>query len=85
VQRPALHRNHLAFSDGRLAEIFISNNKCGSHSDAAARDAAMVCSLALQYGVPLELIRNALNRDAHGTASSVLGAALDLIAQRDER
>jgi hypothetical protein len=73
------------FDDGRLAEIFLSNHKSGSHADAAARDAAVVCSLALQHGVPLELIRNALNRDAHGTASSVLGAALDAIAQRDER
>ncbi len=45
-----------------------------------AQDAAVVCSLALQHGVPLETIRRALMRDSRGNASSPLGAALDLIA-----
>jgi hypothetical protein len=66
------------FPDGRLAEIFITNAKAGSHSDSAAKDSA-VCSLALQYGVPLDVIRPALLRDSRGVASSPLGAALDLI------
>jgi hypothetical protein len=69
------------FPDQRLAEIFLSNCKAGSHSDAAARDSAVVCSLALQYGVPVETIRHALLRDGHGVASSPLGMALDLIAE----
>src|SRR3974390_3200765 len=60
------------FDDGRLAEIFLSNSKAGSHSDAAARDSAVVCSLALQGGVPLETIRHALLRDGRGIASSPL-------------
>jgi hypothetical protein len=68
------------FHDGRLAEIFISNAKCGSHSDAAAKDAAVVASLALQHGVPIDVIRHALLRDSRGQASSPLGVALDLIA-----
>jgi hypothetical protein len=42
------------FTDGRVAEIFLSNHKHGSSADTAARDSAVVCSLALQYGVPLE-------------------------------
>jgi hypothetical protein len=69
------------FPDGRLAEIFISNAKAGSHSDSAAKDAAVVCSIALQHGVPLDAIRRALLRDSHGRASSPLGAALDQIAE----
>jgi ribonucleoside-diphosphate reductase alpha chain len=68
------------FYDGTLAEIFINNAKVGSHSDAAARDSAVVCSLALQHGVPLATIRRALLRDAHGVASSPLGTVLDIIA-----
>jgi hypothetical protein len=48
------------FADGRLAEIFISNAKAGSHSDAAAKDAAVVCSIALQHGIPVDVIRHAL-------------------------
>jgi hypothetical protein len=71
------------FQDGRLAEIFISNAKVGSHSDAAAKDAAVVCSIGLQHGVPIETIRHALLRDAQGRASSPLGAALDVIAKED--
>jgi ribonucleoside-diphosphate reductase alpha chain len=68
------------FPDGRLAEIFISNAKVGSHSDAAAKDAAVVASIALQFGVPAETIRHALLRDPQGRPSSPLGAALDLLA-----
>ena len=34
--------------DGALAEIFISNGKAGSGSDTAAKDSAVVCSIALQ-------------------------------------
>jgi hypothetical protein len=66
------------FSDGRLAEIFLTNGKVGSDTDAAARDSAVVCSLALQFGAPVETIRRALLRDAHGVAASPLGRALDL-------
>jgi len=67
------------YNDGRLAEIFISNAKVGSHSDAAAKDAAVVCSIALQFGVPVDVIRHALLRDQRGKASSPLGVALDLL------
>jgi hypothetical protein len=66
------------YSDGRLAEIFLTNGKVGSDTDAAARDSAVMCSLALQFGTPVETIRRALLRDAHGVAASPLGRALDL-------
>ena len=71
------------FPNGDLAEIFISNSKAGSHSDSAAKDSAVVCSIALQHGVPLDVIRKALLRDPHGRPSSPLGAALDLIAEME--
>jgi hypothetical protein len=45
------------FADGALAEVFLTNGKCGSDADTAARDGAVVASIALQYGVPLEVIR----------------------------
>ena len=66
------------FTDGRLAETFLS--KIGSVADATARDSAVVCSLALQHGVPVETIQHALLRDGQGVASSPLECALDLIA-----
>jgi hypothetical protein len=68
------------FDDGRLAEIFLSNNKSGSDSDTAAKDSAVVCSIALQFGVPLETIRKALMRDSRDRPSGPLGLALDILA-----
>jgi hypothetical protein len=68
------------FTDGKLGEIFLSNNKAGSDSDCAARDSAVVCSIALQFGVPVETIRRALMRDSQGRPNGPLGVALDLIS-----
>lgn len=69
------------FSDGRLAEVFINNAKAGSQSDAAAKDSAVVASIALQHGVPADTLRHALLRNGRGEASSPLGVALDLICE----
>jgi hypothetical protein len=69
------------FSDGRVAEIFLNNHKSNSGADANARDSAIVASLALQHGVPLQIIQHALLRDAHGRPSTPLGCALDVIAR----
>jgi hypothetical protein len=77
VQRFALHRDH---HDGRLGEIFLGNHRADSHADACAKDSAILASVALQYGVPLDVLRRALLRDAQGRASTPIGAALDLIS-----
>jgi hypothetical protein len=71
------------FADHRVAEIFLTNHKVGSHADTAARDSAVVCSIALQYGVPLEVIRRALMRDGGGRPNGPLGTALDVLAATD--
>jgi hypothetical protein len=65
------------FSDGRVAEVFLSNTKPSSQSDVNARDAAVAASLAFQFGCPLGVLRRALLRDPRGIASSPLGCALD--------
>ena len=70
------------FPDGSLAEIFLNNHLAGSAADIAARDSAIILSIALQYGVPLEVLRRALSRDSRGVACGPLGAALDAIAER---
>jgi hypothetical protein len=64
---------------GELREVFITNHKAGSAAGIMASDAAVVCSIALQYGVPLDVIRRALLRDPRGVALSPLGVALDLL------
>src|SRR5215510_2851518 len=71
------------FPDGTLAEVFLSNGKAGSDSDTSARDSAVVASIALQYGVPLEVLRHALMRNRDGSACGPLGAALDLLHARE--
>jgi hypothetical protein len=67
--------------DGRIAEIFLSSHKPGSPIEAIARDAAVTVSLALQFGVPIETIRQALTKDHDGGPATLLGAALDALAE----
>ena len=69
------------FSDGSLAECFVSNHKAGNASDVAARDGGILLSLCLQHGCTVETIARALSRNSDGTASGVIGAVLDLIAE----
>src|SRR2546429_5194505 len=71
------------FPDGRVGELFLNNHKSNSAADTNARDSAIVCSIALQYGADIETIRRALCRDSQGRASGPLGAALDRIADRE--
>jgi hypothetical protein len=69
-----------------LAEFgWNGNGRAGSDVDAAAKDSAVVASIALQHDVPAEVIRKALLRDSEGRASSPLGQALDAIAAERER
>jgi hypothetical protein len=71
------------FADGRVGEIFLQNHKPGSQSDANARDSAVAASLALQFGCPIQTLRNAVLRDSAGRPSTPLGAALDAITTEE--
>ena len=73
------------FNDGRLAEIFLNAEKVGTAIETAARDSAVVASLALQHGVPPDTIRHALTRNGNGEASGPLGMLLDLLAAEASR
>ena len=70
------------YPDGRIAEIFLSSHKPGSPIEAIARDAAVTVSIALQFGADLETIRQALTKDHDGGPATLLGAALEAIAER---
>jgi hypothetical protein len=65
-------------------EVFISGTKAGSEVEATARDGAVLLSIALQYGVPLDVMRGAVTRDATGAPSSIIGAVVDQIATQIE-
>ena len=67
------------YGDGSLAEIFLSNHRADNHADACARDAAILASIALQYGAQLGVLQRALLRDSYGHAATPIGCALDLL------
>jgi hypothetical protein len=68
------------FEDGQLGEVFIDcQAKGGTPLDCDAKDCAVLLSLALQYGAPVEAIRAALTRESNGRPVGVAGAVLDLI------
>ncbi len=71
------------YDDGGLAEIFLNAEKGGTAIDTAARDSAVVASIALQHGVGIETIRHALMRNGSGIASGPLGTLLDLLASEE--
>ena len=65
------------FPDGTPGEVFIDGGKTGQDIQSTARDAAVVLSLALQHGTPIETIRHAVTRNGSGAAASILGAIVD--------
>jgi hypothetical protein len=69
------------FEDGALGEVFLGNHRADSHADACAKDAAILASIALQFGAPLHVLRKALLRDSQGYPSSPLGVVLDLLSE----
>ena len=54
------HCSATKYPDGRVAEIFLSTNKAGSTAQQHADCAAILCSLALQSGVPAQTIIKAV-------------------------
>jgi hypothetical protein len=67
------------YPDNRVGEVFLNADRANSLLDFLMSDAAILASLALQYGAPLDEIRHALKRDVRGEAASPIGAALDRI------
>lgn len=75
------------YPDGRVGEVFINRvyskaaaKAGGSYLDGVCRDAAVLLSLALQHGVPVETIRHAVTRDEEGVPATIMGAIIDRIA-----
>lgn len=62
-------------------EVFVAGPK-ESELDAFARDAAILLSLCIQHGVPIETITNALTRDQDGTPSTLIGLVADRLLHK---
>jgi hypothetical protein len=68
------------FGDGRVAEVFVRQRYGeGSPLEADTRDAAVLLSLALQYGMPLDVAAAALTRFDDGKPCGVIGAVVDAL------
>ena len=66
-----------------VSEVFLNCAKSGTQAETLARDSAVLLSLALQHGVPLETISHAITRNADGSASGPIGALVDLMGATD--
>jgi hypothetical protein len=69
---------------GPVYEVFISGAKIGTEMDAITRDGAILLSLALQHGVPLDTIAHAITRNERGEADSIIGAVVDRIVDHEK-
>ena len=65
------------YEDGLPGEVFISGGKSGEAVEAIARDGAILLSMCLQHGVPLDTIKNALTRDGQDQPLSIVAAVVD--------
>lgn len=80
-QNSVFHVNVGRYADGSIGEVFISGSKSGTAFEAVARDGAILLSLALQHGVPLQTIKHALTREGNGSASTIVGAVVDRLTE----
>jgi hypothetical protein len=78
------HATTSRFADGRLAEVFLDAFKAGSAADTAARDSAVLASLALQAGIPPGALLHALVKDSAGRATSPIGVVLETIVREHD-
>jgi hypothetical protein len=67
------------YRDGRPGELFLNADRANSLLDFLMSDAAILASIALQYGATLDELRHALKRDTRGQPSSPIGEALDRV------
>lgn len=65
---------------GEVQEVFINTGKTGTQMEVLARDSAVLLSIALQYGVPIEVMSRAITRDADDKPSGPIGQLLEKIS-----
>jgi hypothetical protein len=68
------------YKDWRPGEIFLDAGKAGTDIQHVARAGAVLASLALQYGCPLDVMLAALPTLEDGSAADPFGALLRLAA-----
>lgn len=71
------------YDDGKPGDIFVSTAKLGTSLSATASDAAILISYFLQVGADTSEILSLIQRDEKGGYSSIVGALLDLLVERE--
>jgi hypothetical protein len=66
------------FDSGALSEIFLNAGKLGSTANIVAREAAVIFSIARQFGAPVETLCAALPKLPDNSAAGPLGKALEI-------
>lgn len=69
---------------GQVMEVFIDSAKPSNDAADDARDIAVLASLALQHGTPIEALHGAVTRLANGEPAGLAGAVLDLLAEASQ-
>lgn len=68
------------YPDWRIGEFFIgAPGKIGSDGDTAAKNFAVVTSIALQHGAPLELMAQATLKTVEGLPDGIAGVVLEAL------
>lgn len=65
------------YPDLTPGEMFVDTDRPGADMNMLAHDAMVVASLALQYGCPLDVIRDAVLRHEAGEPATLIGAIAD--------
>lgn len=76
---PAGRHETLRVTVGDVAEVFINSQKPNSLLDVLCSDGAILMSLLIQYGCPIDTIRHAMKREVDGAPASPFGFAVDLL------
>ena len=68
------------YNDGRVGEVFVDGKMLSSEAGALAQDAAVLISIALQHGVPIDEMQAAMGRGQDDRPHSIIGSTLDLLS-----
>jgi hypothetical protein len=71
----------IGFLDHEPMEVFLNCGKSGTQAETLARDSAVLLSIALQHGVPIEEMQHAITRNVDGSPQGPIGRLLDLIGE----
>ncbi len=71
-------------SDGAIRELFINSGKTGASMETMSRDCAVLLSIALQHGTPIDTMRKAISRNADGTPQGPIGVLLDMLSDEEQ-